>query len=268
MNPYSPTRGRGTWRITVTLLLLCYVCAMLGPLSWLIPLLLAWGFFITVFRRCWLPGIVLAMANPLSAFWIYGAADYAKGAPTLRGMGLPSTEFSNVDPETRCFQTSGGCLIRGNEWVFLEPHNHALRTLCSIFGPPSRSYDGPYPNKQEASRLASTGSYFDLPDFLDGRIQVGSESLQFDQSLLDTLLTDLFYFPISKYDSEAHGTRIQAVIYRERCLILRFLNHEATEEECIILFDRKNMRPFAYYQIKGSALRRYPRVQYLAERSR
>ena len=77
------------------------------------------------------------------------------------------------------------------------------------------------------------------------------------------------------FGNDGIGTHIQAYLLKERCLILRLENYDHTsaadeqrQKECIILFDRKNMRPFAYYSISGDPLPRFPRFHYLAERSR
>jgi len=275
------TMSRGN-KIRMTLLValllaLSYGLAFLGPLSWLIPVALGYGLVVVIRERAWALLVLLVVANPFAVFSVNGARDYVAGAPSLRSMGLPGTEFSNVDPETRCFTHTGGCLVQGDEWVFILPHNLTLRVLCAAFGPPARSYDGPYPDKHEALWLVSKSPHLDGADFMEGKIRTNGQLLQLDRELMDHLRLDLlsFYIDSAYLGNEDIGTHVQAFLLGNRCLIVRLKNYDNTslpedppQDECIILFDTKNMRPFAYYPITRNPLPRSPRVHYLAERSR
>jgi hypothetical protein len=62
-----------------------------------------------------------------------------------RRLNLSGCRISNrsiFDPATRCFRVGGGCLVSGNEWAFIGPHNMGLRLISRLFGPPPRSYAG------------------------------------------------------------------------------------------------------------------------------
>ncbi|MEO5915546.1 MAG: hypothetical protein ABIS50_15035 [Luteolibacter sp.] len=271
-------RKRGSWEFAVFGIILSYVASILGPLTLLIVPLLVTCLFITLRRRAWLCSLILLLANPLSLFFIGGVVDYAKGAPALHSMGLPSREFYNVDPTTRCFRQTGGCVVYGGEWIHQVPHNIALIFLSGVFGPPSRSYDGPYPSKEEALRVVSSAPKLNPSDFIGGRVHVGSATLEIKPDDLVELLEDqgIFRSTQETYSlDDLSGTDVYAAIFENRCLILRFksansmfTSEESPVQQNMVLFDSKNMRPFAYFPVQGERLRRNPKLRYLAEQSR
>jgi hypothetical protein len=107
----------GRWAFAVGVVVLCWVLSLLSILSLLILPLLGYAVFRASRRGAWQPLVLVLLANPIGLWFIHGMVDYAKGAPRLRYMGLPSMEFYNIDRETRCFRQTGGCLVGGNEWV-------------------------------------------------------------------------------------------------------------------------------------------------------
>ena len=179
------------WSFVVGVVVLCWVLSLLSILSWLILPLLGYAIFRASRRRAWLPMLLLLVSNPTGMWFLHGMADYAGGAPKLRYMGLPSMEFYNIDPKTRCFRRTGGCLVGGNEWVSNDFHNLGVGVLAAVFGAPSRSYDGPYPTKEEALSAVANAPKLDLAEFAKGRIQVGMDAdiVVFDPATVADLAT-------------------------------------------------------------------------------
>jgi len=249
------------------MLLLSWVLCFLGPLSFLILFILGFAVVRSIYRKAWLPLILLIAANPFAFFFAGGVVDYAKGSPTLRGMGLPGFEYHNIDPKTRCMRRSGGCVIRGHEWVSNGFHNLGVRIAVAACGYPARSYDGPYPSKEQALRVISNAPDLPLDDFQKGVIRIENRVFQIDDSMLFnwTMITGI----IDLMDMEPepdHGVQVKAALYQKRCLILRLIQQQPQSDErqdFIILLDARNKRPFAYHCIEGNPRARAPMVNYL-----
>jgi len=264
------------WSFVSVAVVACWVLSLLSILSLLIPPLLGFGLIKSWRRHAWLPALLLLIANPLGVFFMGGLVDYAGGAPTLRSMGLPSREFFNIDRESRCFRRTGGCVVSGNEWVFEVPHNLGVQISVAMFGPPSRSYDGPYPTKDEALKLVSAAPKLDVAEFNKGRIPNGNASIQLDPAMVERLLDDMGSDLVlgDQLDGEASKSSVQASVFEGRCLIIRFVDFvpfptttESNVRDSMVLIDLKVLRPFAYYGNKGDFRIRPSRIQYLPESS-
>lgn len=254
------------------MLLLCWVLSFLGPLSFLIFFILGFSVIRAIYRKAWLPLILLIAANPFAFFFVGGVVDYAKGSPMLRGMGLPGSEYHNIDPKTRCMRRSGGCVIRGHEWVSNGFHNLGVRMAVAVCGYPSRSYDGPYPSKEQALQRISNAPDLPLKEFRKGEIRFGDRLIRLDPSFVPEWGRMFGMFELMEDMEEEAGFEIhaKAVLFEGRCLILRLTQPQGGGEtqEFIILLDTRNLRPFAYYHISGDSYFRFPRVQYLPRSSR
>lgn len=274
MKPARECRSAVSWGVVVVIVVvLCWLLSILGPLSLLIVPIFGFAWIRAALCKAWVPLVVMVCANPFVVFFVHGFVDYSEGAPRLLSMGLPRMEFYNVDRETRCFRQTGGCVSHSNEWVFQMPHNLALRVAAEIFGPPARSYDGPYPSKEEALGLVASGSALDISLLRKGEVRVGKQMIQLDPEMVRELGFTFMMMPIA--DSEPadddEGFHAQAVLYQDRCLILRFADRgigSDDETDCLVLIDTRARRPFAYYPIKGRGFPHSPRVQYLPEDSR
>lgn len=246
--------------------------------SVLIPLLVVIGVIVGACRSVgWICLSLLLLANPLTVFFVLGIVDYSMGAPCLQFRGLPTIESFNVDRETRCFRSGGGCCIFGNEWVFDGSHNLALEFMCAVFGPPSRAYDGPYPTREEALEIVSLAPELNRDDFVEGRIEVGGESMKMDAAMIGSWLEDAgmdWGLPeIGDPSGGKSGMHVQAAVFARRCLVLRMLapyslhsGLRRVDQDTIILVDMMNMRPFAYYEISGYWMR-LRTARYLPEQS-
>lgn len=265
------------WWVVCVVIILSWALSFLSILSWLIPPLLGFT-LVRAFRRgAWRPMLLLLVANPLAVFFIGGLVDYYRGAPALRSMGLHSTEFYNIDRNTRCFRQTGGCLVDGDEWVSQDFHNLGVLALVAVFGPPSRSYDGPYPSKEEATKFVSTTPKLNVPGFLKGRIPKGDQPIQLDPVMVEKLLLQMgsFLSVDHQFDEDSANSYAQAAVFQERCLILRVVvddeltgRMDSEHQDFVVLIDSKNLRPFAYYRNKGDFMGRRPAWQYLPELSR
>lgn len=180
---------------------------------------------------------------------------------------MPSFESFNIDPQTRCIRRSGGCLIYGHEWVYIAPHNLAILVTTKIFGPPSGSYDGPYPSREQALELTTHTPDLSLEDLQMGKIKTANRLIQLDPSMIqDFAMTfGMFELSIDSPPEPDSGIIAKAVLVENRCLILR-LTQSATpttdKQDFIVLMDIRNERPFAYYRIADSPSSRVPRIQY------
>lgn len=131
---------------------------LLAPCLSLLAFLLM---LVLLIRRRFLLAAIPLLLSPIAFNFARGVSDYIAGTGTLEGRGL-MVGASRVDPETRLTFTSGGCLVRGNEWMTDGAHNAGLRLCISLFGYMRGSYDGPFPDEPTAFAFASSGAAFDL----------------------------------------------------------------------------------------------------------
>ena len=180
-------------------------------------------------------------------------------------MGLPGNEFFNLDPATRCFRSTGGCIVNGDEWMTQFPHNAGLRFMTTLFGAPRGTYHGPYPTKEEAMLVTETVSETPAKLFLQGKVLVGGKEIELGTEKIQMLLQDfgMVFFDANLDDSHR---RVRAQVFQERCLVLRVGTREVVpngsvldESEGIVLFDLDGLRPFARYVLSGHA-ERLPRL--------
>lgn len=256
------------WAFATAMLVLCWVLAFLGPLSFVVCFVLGFAILRAICRKAWLPLLLVVAANPFTAFFAGGAIDYAKGSPSLRGMGLPGFEYHNIDPQTRCMRRSGGCVIMGHEWLSISSHNLGVRSAVAAFGYPSGTYNGPYPSEEQALREISGAPDLPLGDFQKGTIKAGNRVIQLEPAMINdwAMMAGIFELMEGMELEPGHGIQAKAVLLQERCLILRIIQTQqgSTErQDFLILLDARNKRPFAYHCIEGRPLSRFPKVGYL-----
>src|SRR5580698_4744804 len=121
-----------------------------------IPLILA-SIFLAITWRSYVFMMPLIL-NPLILGFGIGIHEWFKDEPRFSSMGLPGNEFFNLDPETRCYRSTGGCIVSGNEWMIQSPQNAGLYLMIKLCGGPRNTYHGPYPSKEEASKLTESAS--------------------------------------------------------------------------------------------------------------
>ena len=117
----------------------------------------------------------------------------------------------------------------------------------------------------------------DLAELAKGRIQVGGSRIELDPKMVADLSTTVGVYGLmdGMLPDGDLGTFAQAVVFQERCLILRIVEPDtfptttrSRDQDFLILMDLKCLRPFAYHRILGDRARRFPKVQYLLEDSR
>jgi hypothetical protein len=267
---FATESRRKSWQMAASAIGGSWVTLFLGPATLLIVPFLAIAATFSISKRAFWPVIALAFLNPLSVFFAGGMVSYLRGTPTLDFMGLPGIESFNVDRTTRCFRNGGGCLMDGDEWVFLTPHNTSIKLMASVFGPPRRGYNGPYPTKGEAFKEVKDTKPFSNDLFTQGRVLVGDKEIELGQNVTEKLMKGLQFYSDSLYEMVYGKFVVQAVLYHERCLILRLyqirsdqINDKDLGKDVMVLFDLQNARPFAYFRVKGNSTMRFPLVSYL-----
>src|SRR4051812_35636431 len=85
--------------------------------GFIIPACLVSTFILSIRWKSIVPGVLL-LANPLTLTFSFGVEEWFSKRPSIAGRGLPTPDACNLDPESRCYHASGGCVVVGGEWVF------------------------------------------------------------------------------------------------------------------------------------------------------
>lgn len=273
----SPVPRGWFWRHPnrIFILLWLFLLSPLGMFSVLIIPILIHGLIVAAVYRKRVGLVLLLVLNPMCVFFFGGVIDYWQGSPTLNYMGYPASNFFNIDPETRCFKSNGGCVINGGEWVYQSTHNYGVLMMCNIFGPPARSYHGPYPTRDEAILLMGNAETIDTDAFRSGAFKVGGEVFELPQEMIERYADRWMLYGLSgKY---GYGSELEIVVrgglYQGRCLILGIQQFEVEprsanpflEADMMILIDTKTMRPFAHFDNSEQSRMPFPPVRYLPE---
>ncbi|MHC2066336.1 hypothetical protein ACYFX5_02600 [Bremerella sp. T1] len=233
------------WMVVGTITL-CWILALLGPLSMLFPLVAALAILVLLGQHRYVAAGAVAVLSPLTLGLVIGTVSYFSGSGEIVSMGLPGTTFHNLDPIARCQRSTGGCIAMGNEWIFHLPNNLAVLGLSATFGPMPGTYRGSYPNEAEAKKALTQAKVIDADDFRIDRFDVEGESIKLDRGVGAKLLDRL------RYDSPINEppAPISATLYDD-CLIVRIpvdtYYPAKTPSAAIVLIGRDKGRPFAYY---------------------
>ena len=184
-------------------------------------------------------------------------------------------ESFNLDRSSRCFRRGGGCVISGNEWVYIFPHNAALRIVSGLFGYPSRSYGGPYPTKEEGLDLTAKAPATPLAGFVSGKLAVDGEVVEFDVNMVKRLVDRLGLCWLENPEEGDLHTEVRAVLYQKRCVVVRLSEQAGVPDsggdwhkDILIFFDKRVKRPFAYFNIDRHSMSHLQPVAYLPEQDR
>ena len=252
--------------VAFCLLIVLWILPTMGCTSSLIFPVIIGGSVYFGLRKQFLLLALLLILNPLAYFFFLGCVSYFDGKPTLQYTGLPQIESHNVDRTTRCFVSQGGCLLSGNEWVYLTPHNCAISLLSVILGPAEGCYDGPYPTKEVAMGiLENNGKVLPFEEFLNDKLSFDDNVVQLEPATSQKILNRLGMSP------DIHTIKITASLYEKRCVVCRiraydeYLINKGEDDEWspdyLIFYDANNGMPFAYFRIKGLVSRFHP-VEY------
>ena len=260
--------------LAIWIIVLCRILAFMWIVAIaIIPLVIA-GLVVAVRRRSCLAVVILVFFNPLSVFFvdgvIDGVIDYSSGAPSVHFYGLPSIESYNPARTGRYFRTGLGCVVKVNMKYYPFVRNSTVKFMSRVFGPAARSYDGPYPTKEEALSFVDNAPSTSVEEFEQGRVHVEGEVVQLPASITLKLLRSLCVYGYIEEQDEMKCS-VQARLFKERCLIVRLTekyNFDDTDEETssdyLIFFDKQNSRPFAYFTIQGHGVRFHP-VRYISD---
>ena len=261
-----PQFPRRPWLRVLLLLAVCWALAFLGPLSYLVLVAVPLALWRAWRQRARLALVLLLVLNPASGFFIAGVAAYVDGAPVLCLPSLPDLESYNPDSVNRCSRGVGTWQVNGSEWLTLHTSNAAVRLMCHSFGPPALAYTGPYPTKDEALALMAKALLTPVDEFLQGRVLADGKMVKLRPAVASGLAG------LVGLEDDA-STPVRTCIYQDRCVILRLSRRSsaavtAAEDfgtDILVLMDRSNQRPFAYYPITGTTLPRVPPVSYLSD---
>ncbi len=253
----SPGYGKALITLAV-----CWILALLGPLSMLFPLIAVFVFLSLVSQRKLRAASLIALGTPCTIFLVLGIADYARGTARIRGMGLPGTTYHNPDRITRLGRSTGGCIVTGGEWVSIMPYNLAVMSLSVTVGPMRGLYLGPYPTENEAKLALKNGTNVPQEDLAKDVLDVGGTKVRLDSSVGSELLDKLRFEDFEVWNIQPQPP-ITAAIYEDDCTVLRipYGRDETGKSAAIVLIDNKKGRPFAYYA-EGDYYHRFPPVSY------
>lgn len=227
---------------------------VLGPLFLVGYLALRW-------RSLWPVAIILL--NPICLFFGSGIREWFSDTPKFLHVGIPgNVEACNLDPGMRCyFRGTGYCKKYGDEWCTLDSRNAGLQLMVTILGQPRGTYHGPYPSKEEAATNTKTNySVTPIELFLQGKVVVGEREMDLGTNTVQELLRESNLYEFA-FDSSALR-QVKASIFQEQCLVVRVSLEERLENgdildssDGIVLFDAKNLHPFARYYLSGREMR-------------
>lgn len=250
-----PPPPRGRWRLPAALLAAVWVTVIIWPLAPLMVVPMGGILVLAAVRRSFVIAALL-LVSPSGISLIAGVADWFSERPSFHFMGLPSPRADNLDPASRCFHATGGCLVSGGEWLIQGPHNLGLGLMVRLLGPPRTTYDGPYPTQAEADELTKDAAPTAVAEFVDGSVRLGTNTLTLSRDYAQTLAMDAgaFCFDCELDNSQAS---VRAAMYGARCLLIRLaVRHaddglSAGDVDCIFLIDATNQRAFARYPLEG-----------------
>lgn len=202
------------------------VLSVLGFVVWLVCITLA-----ACHRRFRL-ALLACVASPYAVAFFFALLSYASGTGSIMGTGHPAWTYA-LDRYTRAPPTTSGCIVSGNEWVWQESNNLALRMMATLFGPMPGSYQGPYPTAAEATDTLANA---DVASIDEGSIEFAGTTVVLSKELsnwAEDCLSDVAIPP----DGRQFG--LQASLTDSGVLVLG--NATAT-----VMVERETGRAFSY----------------------
>lgn len=179
----------------------------------------------------------------LSAYFIIpfynflkGTNDYFHGNATYESYGKPSDEFWNLDPKTRLWRSTSGCIVDGFEIFTQSPNNIAINFWTNIFGSQPNVYKGYYPTSEEVDTLLNTTTtIIKIKTKNDNEIyfNLGNKNYKLTVEHLQS------FNYLEKCDSA------KVLIIKNQCLVFRILGDTMTTQT--ILADNETGKVFAKY---------------------
>jgi len=202
------------------------VLSILGFVVWLACIILA-----ACHRRSRL-ALLTCFVSPYAVAFFFALLSYASGTGRIMRTGHPPWTYA-LDRYTRAPPTTSGCIASGNEWVWQEPNNLALRMMATLFGPMPGSYQGPYPTAGEATDTLANAHGAILED---GSIEFAGTTVALSRELsswAEDCLSDI------AIPTDGHQFGLQAALTDSGVLV--FGNATAT-----VMVERETGRAFSY----------------------
>lgn len=207
--------------------------------AWPVGAVLAAPAIYYLLRRRQRLGVLCLLLSPylvLSALsLLLGGVSYFAGTARLRTFGMPSREFSNLDPRWRVYRSTSGCIVDGSEIFTQQPNNAAVKLLVSVLGPMRGAYAGPYPSRQEAAAHLKGAVTVPREPLQSGAVVLAGERVVLDAETLDELSRML---PAGELAAAWGGAG------RE---LLLLAGKSERGEQNVALIDRRHGRRFAAY---------------------
>lgn len=257
-------KRRGWVAAIIILPVMWFGALAVEPLVLLFPV----AFIVFLARRQKRVALVFLALSPITVMVIglvLGVVTYLTGTGVLMHMGLPRTEFHNLDSETRLERRTGGCLVTGWEWMLDIPNNAALRSMTAVLGPMHGTYTGPYPTKDEALASLAGADWVDPNDLCRDRVKLAGREVRLDTGVGEGLLRGTTLSLGAEPDGKDPRRLCVGAIWKDRVLILRLAmdipppDPNSEESARIALIDCERGRPFAFYGT-GSYYHRFPPV--------
>lgn len=175
--------------------------------------------------------------------------EYKSGIATLKYIGEPNLEISNLDREYRCYNYTQHCSALGYEHLFYEINNNLVKWLIKNYGYQQKSYIGFYPTEQESMILLKTeGKEIRLKDeSIAIRYEDERTFIEIDPSEPQNV-----FFKQEFYDNTEPNSETKALICeKDSCLVIKLENSpNKSALNNIYLFDKSKMCQFAMYNQK------------------
>jgi hypothetical protein len=247
--------------LVVLLIAATWTLSILGPLSLgVIPILLCAPLLSVRWKNVMPLSVVIA--SPVAVAFVIGVYKWTIDHPAFVGTGLPSPAAFNLDRTSRMWWDTGGCVVTGNEWVFVTPHNLGLRLTSILLGPPRRTYRGVYPSAEETRRLTDKAAITPSQKFFDGILIVEDREIDIGKDHTQLIRQDIGQ---DWWDPEGvvGKGKVTVVLVNSECLIVRVVSDGGyfdgkNHSDGAMLIDFKTMLPFARYSFIGT-LPRIPR---------
>ena len=172
---------------------------------------------------------------------------YLDGSARLKGVGFPSPQICNIDPEWRCGKQTSGCIVFGYERFTQGLSNATLRFLIRKFGFMEGSYLGEYPDTAAVRRLMETEA---RPVVLvDKSIAVEFETAG-EPEQIDHAVPEHYWFKNEFYENASPNGQLKGrCVQKPDYFILCIDEHPRdSSHQYYYLFERANNRQFALYQ--------------------
>jgi hypothetical protein len=223
-----------------------------GPFSFLLVLLLPAVLLWCLMRKRLYLALAVVFLNAVTLGFVEGIAAWAVGGASMLGTGYPWSRNASIDPFTRLPFRSSGCIVRGDEWVRMAPHNAGIELMTLLFGPSPGAYRGPIPSEKEARAAVEGGTVIDWRDLAGGQIRLNEGLGARIDPKVGTALLGACYLLDPQNDSSSGPVSgsIRAALWQNRVLLVELGEDEVRDPELkrqLAALDVERGVPFRYF---------------------